>query len=288
MKKTFIIFVIILILSGASYIGVKQRTAPPKELEVHFIDVGQRDAILIRTINGKNMLIDSGSREYAVKVLDYLHEQGIGELDIVVATHPDEDHIGAMSEVIKKIKIDAFYMPDKVHNTIAFEQMIDMLKNRKVSVFEALAGNYLYFDEGVDLLVLNPGDRIYTDNNNYSIVLKLIYGTNSFLFTGDIDAVNEYALISDFGDLLDSDILKLAHHGSSGSSAPEFIDAVSPVAAVVSAGIGNSYGHPHQSVSRYLQARGVPLYRTDEQGSIVFYSDGQNIRVNCAEPGSYR
>lgn len=234
------------------------------------------------------MLIDSGSKKETAKVIDYLDEQGIVALDIVIATHPDEDHIGAMSEIIKKFDIKAFYMPNKVHNTVSFEQMIDMLKSRKIPVFEAIAGNELYFDEGVQLLVLNPGERIYIDNNSYSIVTKLTYGSNSFLFTGDIDAVNEYALISDFGDVLDSDVLKLAHHGSSSSSAPEFIQIVSPIAAVASAGIGNNYGHPHQEVCQLLQAYGIPLYRTDEQGSLVFYSDGQNIRVNASEPGSYR
>lgn len=287
MKKTIFIFIIILLLSGAGFFGAKMRNQTPKELEVHFIDIGQGDAILVRTKNGKNMLIDSGSSKESAKLIDYLQTQGIHLLDVVIATHPDEDHIGAMTEVIRKFKISSFYMPNKTHNTMSFEQMISMLKEKKIEVIQAHAGNTIPFDSDTELLILNPDDRVYVDNNNYSIVTKLTYKNNSFLFTGDIDAVNEYNLLVDFPDQLDADILKLAHHGSAGSSAPEFIRAVSPVATVASCGYGNSYGHPHDEVCARLKALGIPLYRTDEQGSIVFYSDGENIQVNASQPGSY-
>lgn len=287
MKKTIFIFIIILLLFGASIFGIKMRDRLPQELEVHFIDIGQGDAILVRTKNGKNMLIDSGSGKESHRLIDYLQTQGVQMIDIVIATHPDEDHIGGMAEVIRKFGIGSFYMPNKVHHTMSFEQMISMLKEKKIRVIKANAGETIPFDNDTELLILNPDDRIYVDNNNYSVVTKLTYKNNSFLFTGDIDAVNEYNLLADFGEQLDADILKLAHHGSSGSSAPEFIRMVSPVAAVASCGAGNSYGHPHDEVCARLKAYGIPLYRTDEQGNIVFYSDGENIRVNSAKPGSY-
>lgn len=287
MKKTIFLFILIILLSGAGFVGIKMRNRLPQELEVHFIDIGQGDAILVRTKNGKNMLIDSGSAKESHRLIDYLHSEGIQSLDVVIATHPDEDHIGSMSEVIRKFKIGSFYMPNKTHTTLSFEEMIAMLKEKKIEVIQANAGNTIPLDEEIELFIMNPDDRIYTDNNNYSVVTKLTYQKNSFLFTGDIDAVNEYVLISEFGDKLDSDILKLAHHGSSGSSSPDFIRAVSPVAAVASCGIGNHYGHPHKEVSTLLQNLGIPLYRTDEQGSLVFYSDGENIRVNASTPGRY-
>lgn len=287
MKKTIFLFILIILLSGAGFVGIKMRNRLPQELEVHFIDIGQGDAILVRTKNGKNMLIDSGSAKESHRLIDYLHSEGIQFLDVVIATHPDEDHIGSMSEVIRKFKIGSFYMPNKTHTTLSFEEMIAMLKEKKIEVIQANAGNTIPLDEEIELFIMNPDDRIYTDNNNYSVVTKLTYQKNSFLFTGDIDAVNEYVLISEFGDKLDSDILKLAHHGSSGSSSPDFIRAVSPVAAVASCGIGNHYGHPHKEVSALLQNLGIPLYRTDEQGSLVFYSDGENIRVNASTPGRY-
>lgn len=287
MKKTIFLFILIILLSGAGFVGIKMRNRLPQELEVHFIDIGQGDAILVRTKNGKNMLIDSGSAKESHRLIDYLHSEGIQFLDVVIATHPDEDHIGSMSEVIRKFKIGSFYMPNKTHTTLSFEEMIAMLKEKKIEVIQANAGNTIPLDEEIELFIMNPDDRIYTDNNNYSVVTKLTYQKNSFLFTGDIDAVNEYVLISEFGDKLDSDILKLAHHGSSGSSSPDFIRAVSPVAAVASCGIGNHYGHPHKEVSTLLQNLGIPLYRTDEQGSLVFYSDGENIRVNASTPGRY-
>lgn len=287
MKKTYLLLLIIVVLSGAGFSGFNMRKGPPKELEVHYIDVGQGNATLIRTLNGKNMLIDAGSFDSQEKLEEYLHAQGIKKLDVVIATHPDEDHIGGMANIIQNFEITDFYMPNKVHNTASFEQMISLLKRKQIPVHQALAKDIIAFDPDMEILVLNPDDRQYIDNNSYSIATKLTYNKNSFMFTGDIDAVNEYNMIAAFGELLDSDVLLLAHHGSSSSSAPDFIRAVSPQAAVASAGNKNPYGHPHKEVRLMLQSFGIPLYRTDEQGSIVFYSNGENISVNASNPGSY-
>ncbi len=288
MKKPIFLFIIIALLAGVSFFGLSRRNALPKELEVHFIDIGQGDAILVRTVNGKNMLIDSGSSKESARLLDYLQGEGIRSLDVVIATHPDEDHIGAMATVLQKYPVGTFYMPSKEHSTVSYEQLLATLEQKRITVSEAFAGDTIRLDENVELLVLNPSNRQYTNNNEYSIATKLTYFDNSFLFTGDISAVNEYQMISAFGDTLDSDILKLSHHGSSDSNSPDFVRAVSPIAAVASAGIGNDYGHPHDSVCKMLEDFGIPLYRTDEQGNLIFFSDGTNIHVNSAEPGSYR
>ncbi|MDO5095057.1 MAG: ComEC/Rec2 family competence protein [Peptostreptococcaceae bacterium] len=287
MKKGLLLLVIILILSGASFAGFRKRNRLPQELEVHFIDIGQGDSMLVRTVGGKNMLIDAGSGKESDKLIDYLKVEGIKKLDVVIATHPDEDHIGGMARVIKDFEIGSFYMPNRVHNTASFEQMLLNLKDKKVEVLPAHAGEKIPFDPDVELLVLNPDKREYINNNSYSIVTKLTYQNNSFLFTGDIDAVNEYNLLSDYYEQLDSDVLKIAHHGSSSSSSPDFIKAVSPAAGVISCGRDNNYGHPHAEVLKRLKGFGIPIYRTDEQGSIVFYSDGQNIEVNSSTTGSY-
>lgn len=287
MKKGLLILLIILILSGASFVGLRKRTQIPKELEVHIIDIGQGDAILVRTTNGKNMLIDAGSSKESDKLIHYLQSEGIKRLDVVIATHPDEDHIGGMTSVMENYEIGSFYMPNRVHNTLSFEQMISMLKDKRIEVLQTHAGETIPFDEETELFVLNPDDRNYIQNNSYSIVTKLTYHDNSFLFTGDIDAVNEYNMLSAYYDKLDADVLKIAHHGSSGSSSPDFLKAVSPVASVVSCGRNNNYGHPHAEFLNRVKALGIPLYRTDEQGNIVFYSDGTHIRVNTDSPGTY-
>lgn len=286
MKKIIGIIVLIISVLSGSYVFLHKTFSPPSELEVHFIDVGQGDSTLIRTPNGKTMLIDAASKSKSHLVVDYLKSQGVKKLDIVIATHPDEDHIGGMVNVIQKFEVDQFYMPNKIHNTLAFEHMVVLLQKEEIPVSQALAGQVLPFDEDMELLVLNPEEKDYPNNNAFSIACKLTYKDTSFLFTGDIEAINEYAMIERFGSDLKTNVIKLSHHGSNSSNSPDFLSAVRPVAAVASCGYNNQYGHPHASVLRSLKALGIPLYRTDLQGSIVFFSDGTIINVNQANPSN--
>lgn len=284
MKKIITIVILILVISSSSFVYLHKRYSPPAELEVHFIDVGQGDATLIRTPSGKNMLIDAATKSKSALVSDYIKSEGVKKLDVVIATHPDEDHIGGMTDIIKKFDIGTFYMPNKMHNTITFEHMLVLLKKENILVSEALSGNIIPFDEEMELLVLNPENKDYPNNNAFSIATKLTYQDTSFLFTGDIEAINEYAMINNFGENLQSKVIKLAHHGSNSSNSPDFLKTVRPVAAVVSCAYNNQYNHPSESVLKTLKNLGIPLYRTDLQGSIVFFSDGKTINVNQTSP----
>ena len=227
MKKIIAILLVLVTLASGSYIFYYKKYSPPQELEVHFIDVGQGDAILVRAPDGKNMLIDAGPTDKSTTVSDYLKKQGVRTLDVVIATHPDEDHIGGMTEIIKKFEIAAFYLPNKFHNTVAFESMITLLNKERIHVSEALSEDILPFAEGTELLVLNPENKDYPNNNAFSIACKLTYGETSFLFTGDIEAINEYAMISRFGERLQANVLKLSHHGSDSANSPDFLKTVS-------------------------------------------------------------
>ena len=284
MKKIISIIVLVITLLSSSFVYIYKKHSPPTDLEVHFINVGQGDATLVRTPSGKNMLIDAASRSKSGQLMEYLKKQGIQKLDVVIATHPDEDHIGGMADVIKKYDIGTFYMPNKMHNTQTFEHMLLLLKKEEVTVSEALAGDSIPLDDDMDLLVLNPENKDYPNNNAFSIACRLSYGDTSFLFTGDIEAINEYAMINNFANQLESSVIKLSHHGSSSANSPDFLRAVDPIAAIASCGYNNQYKHPNDSVLRSLRALGIPLYRTDLQGTIIFFSDGSKIDVNQTSP----
>lgn len=287
MKKIAFVVGIIVVLFTISFLGFLDINSTPTELEVHFIDIGQGDSILVRTPSGKNMLIDSGSGKETDALMYYLSKEGIKKFDIVIATHPDEDHIGSMAKIIESYSIDAFYMPEKSHNTDAFIKMVQSLREKQVTVHKPVADTVLPFDENMELFLLNPSDRVYSDNNNYSVVAKLTYKNNSFLFTGDIDSEVEKDLVHSFGEKLNSDVLKLAHHGSASSSSKKFLESVSPTVAIVSAGIDNKYNHPSRDVLMRLKSMNIPVYRTDEQGNIIIFSDGYKIRSNLSTVGSY-
>lgn len=252
-------------------------------LEVHFIDVGQADSILIKAPGGI-MLIDAGNNADSNLVTSYLKKQGISKLDVVVGTHPHEDHIGGLDAVIDTFAIGKVYMPRAAHTTQTYEDVLVAIKNKGLKITAPAAGTT--FDIGeAKCTVLAPNSSSYDDLNNYSIVIKLEYGQTSFLFTGDAEDVSEREMLSKKFDL-SADVLKIGHHGSESSTTPAFLDAVNPSFAVIMVGKGNDYGHPHKTVMDRLKAKGVTVYRTDENGTIIATSDGTNISFNT-QPGSY-
>lgn len=284
MKK----ILLLILLSIVAALLLWQYALPPKEqrLAVHFIDVGQGDATLIRTPKGKVMLIDAGNNEAGDTVVSYLRKLRIDHIDVLIGTHPDADHVGGMDIVIENFPVTSFYMPMKYHQTKTFDDVLRAAKKHRLRIQAAFRDQDLPFDEEVDTLFLSPvADKYYPDNNAYSAVVKLTYKDTSFLFMGDADTQNESDMIA-AGDNLNIDILKLGHHGSSTSSSAAFLDATSPIAVVASCGYRNKYGHPHQEVLHRLQQKKIPLYRTDEQGDLVIRSDGNRITVNKPQ-GSY-
>ena len=242
-------------------------------LEIHFIDVGQADCILIKN-NGKAMLIDAGNNDDAALVKKYLKEQKITKLDYVIGTHPHEDHIGSLDVVIKNFDIETIIMPNKVNTTKTFEDVIEAIEKKKLSITEAKVGDKYTLGDA-EFVILAP-NKDYDDNNNVSVVIRLVYGENSFMLTGDAEELSEKDILKT-GLTLKSDVLKFGHHGSSTSTSIEFLEAVSPKYGVLLCGVDNSYGHPHRETLDKISKYKIETYRTDEQGTIILTSDGKNI-----------
>lgn len=253
------------------------------ELKVHYINVGQADSILI-TQGGKNMLIDAGNNADSALVVDYLKKQGISKLDYVIGTHPHEDHIGGLDTVINVFDIGTIYMPKVTSTTETYKDVITAISNKGKKITVPNVGSTFNVGDAV-ATILAPNNSSYADINNYSIAIKLKFGNNSFIFMGDAEDISEGEILAKQLDL-EADVLKVGHHGSSSSTTQAFLNKVNPKYAVISVGKGNDYGHPHKSTMDRLKAKGVTVYRTDENGTIVATSNGSNITFNT-NPGSY-
>ncbi|NLJ97576.1 MAG: MBL fold metallo-hydrolase [Clostridiales bacterium] len=243
-------------------------------LKVHIIDVGQGDAILIESDN-QYMLIDAGEKGMSNIVIDYLEETGVNELDYVIATHPHSDHIGGLADVIDYYHVDKIIMPDVVHTSKTFENLLDTISENELKITKPIIGNEYTIGEAT-FVIIAPNSSYYDALNNYSVGIKLIYKENSFIFAGDAEKESEYEML-ECGIDLDADVLKLSHHGSTTSSSQRFLDAVTPSIAIVSAGIDNQYGHPHAEILQAIKERKITLYRTDKEGTIILKADGENI-----------
>lgn len=243
-------------------------------LKVHIIDVGQGDSILIESDN-QYMLIDGGEKKMSEVVIDYLEDTGVMKLDYLIATHPHSDHIGGLEDVINHFKIGKVIMPDVIHTTKTFENLLDTIAENQLKLTKPIIGNEYAIGEAT-FVIIAPNSPEYDNLNNYSVGIKLTFDENSFIFTGDAEVESEYEMISNGIDL-DADVLKHGHHGSSTSSSDEFLDAVSPDITIVTAGADNKYGHPHREILAAVKKRNITLFRTDIEGTIVLESDGKNI-----------
>lgn len=267
LKFVICILICMVLLSGCE----KEKSL----LQVHFIDVGQGDSTLIVTPQGNTILIDAGNNSKGDRVESYIRELGIEDLDIVVATHPDADHIGGMDHIIYNFDIRRFYMTKKNHSSKSFNDVLTALSRRDVKIGSSKYGSRIKIEEGVHMDFLGP-DHIYDDNNKCSIVARIRYGDSSFLFMGDAETENEDVLLDSKYDM-SSDVLKLGHHGSSSSSSEKFLRAVSPGCAIISCGYENPYGHPHKETLDLMDRLSIAVFRTDMQGDIVVYSDGSQV-----------
>ena len=202
-------------------------------LRVNYIDVGQADSILIQSPNGRNMLIDAGETKDKA-VIDYLNSRNVKKLDVIVATHPHEDHISEMAEVVKNFDVGEFYMPKKQHTTKTFEKMVDAVLSKNITVNEAKAGISINFDENIKCDIIAPCGSDYDNLNNWSAVIKLSYGNTSFIFTGDAEDISEKEIIGSGVDIK-ADVLKVGHHGSHSSTTKSFLEKIAPKYAVISA-----------------------------------------------------
>ncbi len=254
-------------------------------LKAHFIDVGQADSILVQAPDNKVMLIDAGNNGDADAVTEYIKAQGINKIDILIGTHPHEDHIGGMDAVINTFDIGSIYMPKAISATKTFEDVLAAVKNKGLKVKTAAAGVRLDIGTETKAELLAPNGDSYEDLNNYSAVVKMTYKDTSFLLTGDAESVSEKEMLSKGFDLK-ADVLKIGHHGSGSSTSANFLTEVSPKHAVISVGKNNDYGHPHKAVMQRLKNKGIQVYRTDQNGTIVAVSDGKTIKFNV-KPGDY-
>ena len=260
------------------------------QLEVIYLDVGQADSILLRLPDGRNMLIDAGNNADGAKVAAYLQSIGVTRLDWVVGTHPHEDHIGGLDTVIAQMKVGRVLLPeipdDQVPTTRTYMDVLDAMAAKNLRADAAKAGRVLVRDRTNDLKiqVLSPQAGAKFDGlNNYSVVLRLTYGSCSFLFTGDAETAAEAAMLAS-GAELHADVLKLGHHGSSTSTSQAFLDRVHPQYAIISCGKGNDYGHPHKETLARIRSSGAQLYRTDRQGGLRVTCSGTSITVETGLP----
>lgn len=254
--------------------------APKGMLEVHFIDVKQGASQLIISPSGKVMLIDGGDNDNEQRIVNYLKEQGIKKIDILVGTHPDSDHTGGLDAAVDAFDIGTIYMPKISSNTKTFESLLNSIAKKNLKVSTAKAGIDLTLDDQLVVKMIAPV-KTYDDSNNMSTVIKLTFGNNSFLFTGDAEIKSENDLLANGTDLR-SDVLLVAHHGSNSSSSMPFLDAVNPSYAVIQVG-ENNYGHPTNKILNRLIDKKIKIFRNDKQGTIVFSSDGNKISVSQNE-----
>lgn len=252
-------------------------------MEVHFLDVGQGDATLV--INGAHaMLIDAGDNAKGTAVQLYLQKRGIEHLDYLVLTHTDADHIGGADVVLTKFEVDTVFMGDYAKETATYRDVIQALDNKGLDWSTPEAGSvYELGDASFTIVAPNAG---YSDANNTSIGLLLEKGENSFLFTGDAEEEAEEDIVQN-GLTLQADVYQVGHHGSRTSTTQELLDAVNPLYAVISCAEGNDYGHPHAQTLNRLRERGIQVFRTDEQGSIIATADAGGITWNCAPSESW-
>lgn len=255
-------------------------------LEVHYIDVGQGDSILIRQ-GDQSMLLDAGNNNKGTTVWSYLLHQNVDHLTYAIGTHPDADHIGGMDVVLYKMDCDTVMLPACASDTKTYDELIGTIGQREQTVITPKQGQ-IYTLGKASFQILTDTDKDYGDNtNDYSLAFRLTFGDTSFLFTGDAEKAAEQDMIAS-GLTIQSDVFKAAHHGADTANTEDFLTAVHPTYCVISCGEGNSYGHPRAGVLNQLRAMGVKVFRTDEQGTIVATSDGSTITWNASPSESWQ
>ncbi len=254
---------------------------PAKSLIVHYIDVGQADCILLECENSY-ALIDGGNTDDGDAVVAYLQEQGVQRLNLVVGTHPHEDHIGGLAAVLKAFPADNIWTGEITYSNSPVQAFLNGAKKQDKEAITPPVGQEFHLG-GAEITVLGPVRTDYEDVNNLSLVLMVQYGDTRFLFTGDMEREAELDLINSGADLK-ADVLKVGHHGSYSSTSYLFLREVMPAFGVISVGAANEYGHPHSDPMSRLRDAEVLVYRTDKMYTVVAVSDGEKIEFTWGNP----
>lgn len=267
----------VLAISGVlvSVFGVKTQT---DHFAIHFLDVGQGDAVLIQTPDGFEVLIDGGASSAVVQEVTKKQSWGDQLIDVVVATHPDTDHVGGLNDVLERYQVDMVVQTEATSDSPAAIAFVTAVEEEETSVKYARAGQSIQVGASTTIEVLAPASA--TDNwraNAASVIVRVVYGETAFMLTGDAPSSVEDYLVGAYGADLQSNVLKLGHHGSQTSTSELFLDTVKPAYAVVSASLDNRYGHPSQSVMQRVFTRDIVTFHTGVEGTISFYSDGREV-----------
>lgn len=274
MKKMSVVLCIVFLLS---LVGSYEPVAALGYLRVHYINAGQGDSIYIKTPNGDDILIDGGNRDGS-DIVAYLKKQGVKDIEVMISTHPDADHMGGLDEVLKAFKVKSVYAPKVSHTTQVYKDFLLAVQKQKLKIKTVQKGLVIPL-KGVSAKFVAPV-KTYSksDLNNWSAVLRLSYGSKSFLFTGDAELKSETDMLQS-KQTLSSTVLKVGHHGAKTSTSSAFLKAVKPSFAILSVG-KNSYGHPTAEVVNRLKANKVKVFRTDKQGSIIATTNGKTVTFN--------
>ena len=268
-----IIGIIVVLLAGYFGIDLTQDSKVPKDskLMISYMDVGQGDAAYIK-VNGNDILIDAGPRSNSKELLEQLKAKNIDDFELVIATHPHEDHIGGMVDVFKEYEVKAFYSPKITHTTKTYENLVKAVKDEGLKTKELKGGMVIDLGEGAKFEVFTPQKSEYEELNDYSPIMKLSFG--------DAEKLAEEEALAKYKTSLDSDVIKFGHHGSSSSSSNAFIEAVSPKYGIISCAKDNKYGHPHRETLDIIKKYNIKTFRTDTDGEIILTSDGKSINFN--------
>ncbi len=247
-----------------------------ERIKIYFFDVGQADSILL-TSNEQTMLIDAGANETGKTVVKNLQNLGVTKIDYLVGTHPHEDHIGGLDDVINNFEIGTIYMPKIQTNTKNFEDVLDAVKNKNLKITAPKVGDT--FNVGnINCEIMSCDSKLAEKENNLnlsSIVIRAEFKEQSYLFMGDAETKNENSRT-----WKQANVLKVGHHGSDTSSSKNFLNQIKPQIAIIQVGKDNSYGHPKQEILNRLAKLGILIYRTDEKGNILLESDGINNKIS--------
>ncbi len=273
-----------------TFVGCKDKVniVSADKMTVYFFDVGQADCSLIVFPDGKTMLIDAGNRADGTLIADYLDELSIETVDYFVLTHPHEDHIGGAEDIFDEFHVLTVCLPnlptEYEPDTGIFQDVNKAIEKENCRTLKLNTGTIIAQTETYDITALSPFENaVYSDMNNWSLSLLVNCFTNTILFTGDCEKAAELDMLNSKINL-DADILKVGHHGSENSSNEEFLQAVTPLASVISCGVGNSYNHPHSDAITRLNNIGSKVYRTDTVGTVIAmcYDGGFNIKTDSS------